>query len=135
MSKHSSNVQLLSGLLTAAHFSFQGCFHTQYAALVVRYPTVLASPTSWRSPMQSRLHLHSFMCKGLSETPCRDNPDICLASMAFLSCRGKFHNLFFISLTLKPKLSSSASYQGWNMGTSFNYMCNSLLFLMISFTA
>ena len=40
-------------------------------------------------------------CNGLSRPLCRDIPNTHLTSATFLSCRGRFHMAFFLSLTLK----------------------------------
>ena len=56
----------------------------EYPVLLSRCSKTLASPTSWRSPRQSRLHLHSFM-KWFFRLSCKDIPDMCLASADFLN--------------------------------------------------
>lgn len=89
------------------------------------------------SPRQNRLHLNSFT-HGLSRLPCRDTPATHLALATFLSLRWRFHNLFYLFLTLKPELQmpSSATCWGWNLRPLFNYIFVSFLFpVMISFTA
>ena len=47
MSKHSSDLQLLSVLLTETHFDLLSWFCFLLATLLGRYPTTLTSPTSW----------------------------------------------------------------------------------------
>lgn len=42
------------------HTPFSWAGSTLLATLLCRFPTALASPTSWGSPRQSRLYLHSF---------------------------------------------------------------------------
>lgn len=53
----------------------------------------------------------SASCNSFSRPSCRDIPDICLASAALISCRGRFYNLFLRSLTLKPEPGDSWSCQ------------------------
>lgn len=61
-----------------------------------------ASLTSW--VLQGKPGFNSTAsCNGLSSPPFRDTLDTCLASPVFLNLRGKFYNLFLLSLTLKPK--------------------------------
>lgn len=54
---------------------------------------------------QSRLHFYTLH-NSLSGPPCRDSPAISPSSVAFLSCRGRFHNpltkVSFIILKLEP---------------------------------
>lgn len=71
--KCSLDLQFLSTLLTAAQFFLLDCFHSLLAAFVCRYPTALASLTSWGSLSQFRLHLN-VPCNGLSWPPQRDSP-------------------------------------------------------------
>jgi hypothetical protein len=47
MSKDSSDLQLLSSLLTATNFPFLGWFYSLLAAFLSRYPMALTSRTSW----------------------------------------------------------------------------------------
>ena len=97
--KRSSDLQLLSVLLTITHFSFLGCLYSLLAALLISYAMTLASPTSWvlqGNPGFNFTASHN----GLSRPPFRDNPDACLTSAAFLSSGDKFHNDFLLSLTL-----------------------------------
>lgn len=47
MSKHSSDLQPLSALLTTTHVFLLSWFHSQLAAFLGRSPTTLAFPTSW----------------------------------------------------------------------------------------
>lgn len=62
----------------------------------------LASPTSWG--FQGNLgFIFTASYNGLSGPPPSDNPDTCLASVAFLGHGGTPYNPFLISLTLKPE--------------------------------
>jgi hypothetical protein len=87
VSKCSLNLQLLSALLSEAHFSLLGCFHSLLAAFQGGYPTTLVS-NILGSPVKSRHHPHR-QYSDLSGSPCRDASAICLASMVFLSHEGR----------------------------------------------
>ena len=50
-------------------------------------------------PFKGRHHLH-ISCNGLFRPSCKDSLDMCLASAAFLSHRGRFYNPSLVSLTL-----------------------------------
>lgn len=72
-----------SALLPASHFSPLSWFCTWPAAFLGRYPTTLESLT------QSRFYLHSFIQWPLWASM----QDTYLASIAFLDCQGRLHNL------------------------------------------
>lgn len=75
------------------------------------------------SPAQSRLHLYSFIQCSLW-TSKLGHPWILLASVAFLSHKGRFCNPFFVLdskvRTTWSKLPNSAACWGWNMVPLFN---------------
>ena len=102
MSKYSSDLQLLSALLTAAHFFFFGWFHYLLAAFLGRYPMALTSLPSW-SLHGNPGFTFTASCNGLSGPPCRDIPDTHLVSATLLSHGRRFLNSFLLFLTLKPE--------------------------------
>ena len=92
-------------LLTMAHnFFFLHCFYSLLAASINRYTMALLSLTSWGLQHISDFNFTASHI-GLSRDLFRDT---CLASASFLALRGKFHNLFLLSLTPKPKLPDKA---------------------------
>lgn len=68
--------------------------------ILERYSMALVSPKS--CSLQANLGF-TFAAShiGLCEPPCRDTPATFLALVSFLSQRGRFHNPFILSLTLK----------------------------------
>lgn len=85
-----------------------GCFHSQSAALLGRYPTALAFPTAWAQQHNPGFTFTtSYNC--FSWPPYKDSLDTCLASETFLSCGGRFHYPFSVSLTLKPESCDQSS--------------------------
>ena len=136
MSKHSSDVQFLSTLLTATHFFFLGCFHSQVTALLNRFTTALVLPTSWGLQVNpSFTFIPSF--KGLSWSPCKDIADTCQTSEAFLSWKGRSYNPFPVpeARTTWLKLLRSAVCWGWNITNLINHNFTSFCFSIVSFTA
>lgn len=92
MSKCSSDLKLLSALLTAVHFFLLGWFHPLLAGFLRKYLMALASPIFWG------LHIIQVSAShhGIFIPSCRDTPDICLTLVVFLS----LGNNFLLSLSL-----------------------------------
>lgn len=105
--------------------SFQFCwlqhsFLSWAGSTPSRFPYGSGFSNFLQYPRQSRLHRHS--CNGFSGLPQRDTLDTCLTSVAGLSLRGRFLNIFLVSLSLKPYprqiLPSSAACWGWTRNPS-----------------
>lgn len=86
-----------------------------------------ASPTFLGTLVKSRTHLHSLMQE---RTLCKGTPDICLASLAFLSLRGRFHYPFLVS-----KAAKFCCFLGLELGHLFQIHFDQGLFSVVSFTA
>lgn len=102
ITRFSSELQLLSVLFTATHFSLLDWFHSLLAVFLSIYPTCLASTTSWG--LQGKLgftYIASY--NGLSRTPFLDTLDTCLASLSFFSCGRILLNTFLFPLNPKPQ--------------------------------
>jgi hypothetical protein len=124
-------------------FSFSDCNILLSLGLVPlpvsRCSMAMASQTSWG--LQGNLAFTiTASYNGISGSPFGDTPVIYLGSVAFLTCRERFHNPFLLSLTLKPEpcgwscqVLLLAGARTWT--PSFNYIFTSFLFWMISFTA
>lgn len=89
MSKISSDLQLLSPLLTATHFSLSGWYHSLLAAFFSKYPMSLASPTGW-GLQGSQGFTFTASNSGLSRPSGKDA--LKHTSVAFLSQGGRLHN-------------------------------------------
>jgi hypothetical protein len=57
-------------------------------------------PQHLRSPVESRIHCHSFTQRPLLASVSY-NPALCLTSVALLSLGGRSHTFFLVFLTLK----------------------------------
>lgn len=116
------NMHLSLGLISTPVYNSWEVFHDSGVC------SILGSPT------QSSFHTVSFL--GIHAGT---SLIVCLASAAFLSFRGRLHNPFLVSLTLKPdprdwSYSFLPAWWGWNLLSLFNYICSFLL-LMVSITA
>lgn len=89
MSKISSDLQLLSPLLTATHFSLLGWLHSLLAFLFSKYPMSLASPTGW-GLQGNQGFTFTASNSGLSRPSSKDA--LKHTSVAFLSQGGRLHN-------------------------------------------
>jgi hypothetical protein len=78
---------------------FLGLVPHQSLVFFDRCPTIMESPTSWG--VQGNLSFTRDSHNWPVRAPCMDNSATCLASAAFLNHRGRFHNAFLLSLTLK----------------------------------
>jgi hypothetical protein len=125
MSKCSSELQLLSALLTATHFSLLGWFHLQVAAFLDRNPRTMEPPTSWDLQGNPGFNFTASH-NGLSGPPRRDTPAMSLASEAFLRTEGD-SILHSKARTAWSKLPNSAAYWTWNMAHLFNSIFTSFL--------
>lgn len=101
MSKH-SYVQLPSDVLITAHFSHCASSTPSLQLSLAGIPRLWISSTTQVSPS----HLHVIASVSLHT---RDILDTCFASEAFHSSRGRFHNPFLVSLSLKQSLLGSAA--------------------------
>ena len=85
------------------------------------YNTRIAASSLGICVTKCRICFHSFMQWALC-TSCRDTPATHLTSAAFLIFRGRFHNPFLITLTLKPGPRGRCCYVlRLELGPSFQY--------------
>lgn len=100
MSKQSSEYQFLLSLLTKTYFFLLGCLHSLLSAFIVRYDPALTSPIGWcLQGNQGFIWIHTMIFLGFHA----GMPLTWLVSVDSLSCRGRFHYPFFLTLDLNPE--------------------------------
>lgn len=87
--------------LTATHFFPLSWFYSLLATFLGRCPLAMACPKSL-GLCGNQGFTFTAIHNGLSRHPFRHTSDAYLISAAFISLRGRFHNPFLWSLTLKP---------------------------------
>lgn len=121
---------VLPDLLTEAHFSFLGLFHSlSTLAFLGRCPKALVPPSSWgiqHSPGFTSIASYN----GLFQPPCRGLPTTHLTWATLPWLHKRFHSPFTVSFMIpkpEPMLSSLAACLGWSLVPSLNSICINLI--------
>lgn len=137
VSKQFSDLQLISALLTATHFSYLGWFGLiSQQHFLAGIPTDLASPTSCDLQDNPGFNFTTSQ-NDLSWAACKNSPAVGLSSPSFLNHSGRWHNLHssFASFILMQERMVKAAlfccFLGLNHAPrphSFKYIFTSILF-------